>query len=102
MLYDYLWLAHLQFVAFAAHGFDKHREVQHATSEHRPFILVVGFLDAQGKVLVKLAGKAFVYVPGCYELAVFAEERAVVDGESHRHGGFVDGDAWQRFGIGDR
>lgn len=96
---DYLRLAHLQFIPLAAHSLDKHREMQHTTTEDIPFVLVVALGDAQRKVLVKLAGEAFLDVAGGDKLAVLTEERRVIDGECHRHRGLVYGDTGQRLGI---
>ena len=38
----------------AAHRFDEHRKVQHATAEHLPGVHAVGRLDAEGHVALQL------------------------------------------------
>ena len=62
LLDDNLGLTHLKLIAFAAHGLDEHRQVEHAAAEHDPCILVVGFLHAEGEVFVKLACEAVLNV----------------------------------------
>ena len=104
-LEDDLRLAHLQLVAFAAHGLDQHREVEHTASAHYPFVRrAFLLLHAQGEVLLQLAGESFADVARGAEFSFLAEERRVVDGEEHRHRRLVDRDGGQGFGslgIGD-
>ena len=97
--YD-LRLPHLQLVALAAHRFDEHREVQHASATDNPLVrsVFVGF-HAQGEVLLQFLLQSVVDVARGDEFALFAEEGRVVDGEKHRHRGLVDGDGRQRLGI---
>jgi len=71
-----------------------------AASVDPPAILAVGGLNAQRQVAVQLAVQALADVARGDVLAVLAEEWRVVDGERHRHGWLVDGDARQRFGTG--
>ena len=99
LLDNHLWLSHLKLIALATHGLDKHRQVKHSTPKHIPRIFALGAFHSQRKVLVELAGEAVGYVARCHIFSVFSEEWRVVDGECHRHGRLVDGDAWQRFGI---
>ena len=54
---DDLRLSDLKLVAFAPHGLDEDREVQHATTEYGPDVLVVGFLNAQREVAVEFLGE---------------------------------------------
>ena len=47
-------LADRQLVAFAAHRFDQHGEVQHAAAEDLERVGAVGRLDAEGDVALQL------------------------------------------------
>ena len=59
LLVDDLRLSHLKLIAFATHGLDEDGEVQHASAGDNPLaVLVLGLADAEGKVLVELAGEA--------------------------------------------
>ena len=99
LLDDDVGLAHLQFVAFAAHGLDQHREVQHAAAEDVERVGRGARGHAQGEILLQFAVEALLDVARGDVFAVLAEEGRVVDREEHRHRGFVDGDGGQRFGI---
>ena len=92
LLDDDLGLSYLEFVTFATHGFDQHREVQHAPSEYDETVGVGSRFDAQGEVFLQLAVEALLDMAGGDVFAVLAEERRVVDREEHRHRRFVDGD----------
>ena len=54
---------------------------------------------AQSQILLQLLLQAVVDMARGAVFAFAAEERRVVDGEKHGHGGLVDGDGRQRFGI---
>ena len=92
-------LTHLKFVAFAAHGLDEHRKVEHTAAAHHPFVGVGALFDAQGEVFLQFLLEALVDVARGAEFALFSEEGRVVDGEKHGHSRLVDGDGGQRFGV---
>ena len=67
--------------------------MEHAASGYNPTVGVpVRHGNAQGEVLLQFFFQPFVDVAASAELAFFAEERRVVDGEEHAHRRFVDGD----------
>ena len=101
---QHLGLADLEFEAFAAHGFDEHRKVQHTAAEYHEGIGVQARFHAQGQVLFQLAVQAVLDVAGRDVFAVFPEEGGIVDGKEHAHRGFVHGDGRQGlrvFEVGD-
>lgn len=57
LLDDDLGLSYLEFVTFATHGFDQHREVQHAPSEYDETVGVGSRFDAQGEVFLQARGR---------------------------------------------
>ena len=73
--------------------------MEHATAEHRPYVLVWLFLHPESEVLVELALQTLGNVARRHKLAVFSEEWRVVDSEHHRHCRLVDCDALQWFRV---
>ena len=98
---DNLRLTYLQFVSFATHRLNQHAQMQHTTAVHCPRRLFVAGLHAQGEVLLQLFGQTLLDMSGSDVLAVLSEERAVVDGEHHRHRRFVNGDRVECFRVLD-
>ena len=83
----------MEFIALAAHSLDEHSQVKHTTTVNYPSVFAFGFFYAQSQVLIEFLHKAVVDVTRGNIFAILAEERRIVDGESHRHGRLVDGDA---------
>ena len=83
-----------KFVAFAAHGFDEHREVQLATTGNLELVRILGFLDLHGDVVQGFTEQALTDLAAGQELAaaVFLDsgERRIVDLEGHADGRFID------------
>ncbi len=96
---DDLGIADLQFVAFAAHGFDQDRKVQHASAKHAEGIGRVGSLHAERQVLFQFLFQAILQVARGHKLALLAKEGGVVNREHHAHGGLVDGNGGKCFGV---
>ena len=99
LLVNHLWLTHLQFVAFATHRLDKHAQVQHTATIHRPFILVLALRNTQRQVLLQLSIEPFLDVTRGDVLAFTSEEGRVVDGEQHTHRRLVNGNGVQSLGC---
>ena len=57
-------LADRELIALAAHGFDQHRQVQHAAAEDLERIGAIGRLDAEGDVALQLFEQAAREVAG--------------------------------------
>ena len=88
-----------EFVAFAAHGFDEHGEVQLAPAADFEFVGVVHFFNAQGDVVDEFALQAFFDLPASDEFAFAPSEGGVVDLEGHAHGRLVHGEVRQGFNV---
>ena len=105
LLDNHFRLTDLQFVSFAAHRFDQHRQVQHAAPVHDKTIGRSARHHAQRQVLFELAVETFLNVARRHVFSLLAEERRVVDRKQHAHRRFVDCDRFQRlriFEIADR
>jgi hypothetical protein len=89
----------LELVAFAAHGLHQDAQVQDTAAEHQQSVGAFGLLDAHRQVLLDLLEETVAHVAAGHELAFLAEERRVVDGEEHAHGGFVHLELGQAFGV---
>ena len=88
-----------EFVAFAAHGFDEHCEVEDSAPGHFEGFHVVGFFDAECHVGLEFAEEPITEVAAGDKFAVLTCERGAVDGELHGQCGFVDGDAFECDGV---
>src|SRR3546814_12363277 len=80
---------HRQLEAFAAHGFDQHRQVQLAATGDQELVRVRAFLDLQRDVVQGFALQPFAQLAAGDELAaaavLVAGERRVVDLEGHAY-----------------
>ena len=76
-------LANLQFVPFAAHGFDQDGQMQNAATIDQIGVRGIRILHPQGQVLLGLFVEAISQVPGGHHFAFLPEERGIVDGEHH-------------------
>ena len=93
---------HGQFVAFAAHGLDQHRQMQFATARNLEFVRVLGFLDTQCDIVQNFAHQPIADLAAGHEPAFLAAERRIVHLERHADGGLVHGHDRQTFGGIDR
>ena len=74
--------------------------MKHTTSADNPLVGRVGKgLHPQRQVLLQFFLQAVVDVAAGDILSLLAEERRIVDGKEHAHGGLVDGNGRQRLGI---
>ena len=88
-----------QLVALAAHVFQQDGQVQFTAAGHFKNAVLVGFLDAQGHVVLQFLLEAIPDLAAGHELAFTAGQRAGVDAEVHDQGGFVHLQHRQRCGI---
>ena len=93
-------LAHCHFVAFATHVFQQDGQVQFATAHHFKHTLFVGFVHAQGHVVLQLFLQSIPNLAAGHELAFAAGQWAGVDAEVHGQGRLVHFQHGQRLGIG--
>ena len=76
--------------------------MQHTTTrDYPPIGSILERFYAQGKVLLQFLLQTIVDVARSNKLTLFAEERRIVDGKEHRHGGLVNGDRRQGLRILD-
>src|SRR5690554_2803393 len=73
-LNDYTGLTHLQFVAFATHGFDEHRQVQNAAAVNVPGIGRVGGLYTKSQVFFQFLIEAVLDVARGNQFTFLTEE----------------------------
>ena len=99
---NHLRLADRHLVALAAHGFDQHREVQHAAAGNGELLGAGDRLDPQGDVPLQLAHQPLAEVAAGEVLSVAAGQRRSVDAEGHFQRRLVDLQPRQRAGIGGR
>ena len=72
---DDLGLTDLQFIAFATHRLDEHREMKHATTRDNPTVgITLGNLNAKSQVLLEFALQAFTYVTARAILSFLSKE----------------------------
>ena len=89
-----------QLVAFAAHVFQQDGQVQLAPTHDLEDALFIGFLHAQGHVVLQLLLQAIPKLATGHVLAFAAGQRAGVDAKIHGQGGLVDLEHGQRRGAG--
>jgi hypothetical protein len=90
LLEDHLWLGNHQLVAFAAHGFDQHRQVQLAAAQHLEGVGRVCLQHAQGHVGFHFFEESLADIARGDELALLAGEGSIVRQKLHLHRGLFD------------
>ena len=88
-------LRHLQLVSFPAHLFDQDAEMQLAAAGHEELIRTIRFLRAQRHVGFEFFEESIAQMPRGQVPAFPSGERAIVHGEGHLDGWFVDRDSGQ-------
>ena len=96
---DDLRLAHLQFIAFPAHGFNQNGKMQLAPALHDKGIRVFRFFHPHSHVSLYFFHQTVPQVTAGHVLALFACKGTVVYQEFHGQGRLVDLDAFQRFRL---
>ena len=94
-----LWLTYLQFITLTAHSFNQHRQVQHTTSRHTPYIRIRIFLYSQCQVFIQLANQTVMYVARSHIFTIFTKEWRIIIRERHRHRWLINSNRVEWFWI---